>query len=267
MASTTKQIISHNVQLYSEPNEKIELETECLFGEVFSVYKIFKNWTFGKLKTDNYLGWIKTINLGDSILSTHVVMSRSTNIQQAPNVKSQVVKSLSLGCKVTVIDFKETWSVIQFVIANKRTLGFVSTNHLSKISNFDHDWKKIGFQMLNTPYKWGGRTHQGLDCSALLQLSFQTIGINLPRNSYEQMCFMNNSEMFNNIKIDQNKLSCLKEGTIIFWDGHVGFTSSSGILLHANAFHMKVAQEPIIETLRRFENKNIFITSLFKFNC
>ena len=266
MTKIIKQIVSHNAQLYSKPNENSELETECLFGELFSVYKNFNNWTFGILSTDNYLGWIKTSNLGDVTLASHVVISKSTNIQKTSNIKSKVIKSLSLGSKVRIIDFEKTWSVIEFVINTKKTIGFIPSNHLSKISNFDHDWEKIGFQMLNTPYKWGGRTNQGLDCSALLQLSFQTIGINLPRNTSEQICFMHNSKNFENIKIDQDKILCLKKGTIIFWDGHVGFMSTSKNLLHANAFHMKVEQEPVVETIKRFENDETFVTSFFTFN-
>ena len=266
MTKVIKQIVSHNAQLYSKPNENSELETECLFGELFSVYKNFHNWTFGMLSTDNYLGWIKTSNLGDVTLASHIVISKSTNIQKTSNIKSKVIKSLSLGSKVRIIDLEKTWSVIEFVINTKKTIGFIPSNHLSKISNFDFDWKKIGFQMLNTPYKWGGRTNQGLDCSALLQLSFQSIGINLPRNSSEQISFMHNSKMFDHVKINQEEISGLKEGTIIFWDGHVGYMSTSQTLLHANAFHMKVEQEPVIETIKRFENDKIFVTSFFTFN-
>ena len=39
----------------------------------------------------------------------------------------------------------------------------------------------------NTPYRWGGRDTIGIDCSALLQLSYQTYGEILPRNSSQQI--------------------------------------------------------------------------------
>lgn len=37
-----------------------------------------------------------------------------------------------------------------------------------------------------TPYRYGGTTRSGMDCSALVYLSFQSAGINLPRTSAEQ---------------------------------------------------------------------------------
>jgi probable lipoprotein NlpC len=37
-----------------------------------------------------------------------------------------------------------------------------------------------------TPYKWGGTTSKGMDCSGLLLNSFKTIDYDIPRTSAEQ---------------------------------------------------------------------------------
>ncbi len=40
-----------------------------------------------------------------------------------------------------------------------------------------------------TPYRYGGMTRKGVDCSGLLHVSFKSAGVNLPRSAKEQSKF------------------------------------------------------------------------------
>ena len=66
---------------------------------------------------------------------------------------------------------------------------------------------------LGTPYKYAGKDKNGIDCSGLMFVSFQKIGIELPRKSQEQAN--------QGISIDLNEV---KPGDLLFFD-----TSGLGI--------------------------------------
>ncbi len=45
---------------------------------------------------------------------------------------------------------------------------------------------QTGRSYIGTPYKWGGMSRSGIDCSGLIYNSYKTIGVNLPRTAKEQ---------------------------------------------------------------------------------
>jgi cell wall-associated NlpC family hydrolase len=42
-----------------------------------------------------------------------------------------------------------------------------------------------------------------------------------------------------------------RAGDLIFWKGHVAMVSDPGWIIHANAYHMAVAEEPLAEAEAR----------------
>jgi gamma-D-glutamyl-L-lysine dipeptidyl-peptidase len=41
-------------------------------------------------------------------------------------------------------------------------------------------------RLIGTRYFWGGRTSDGIDCSGLVQMSYASVGLHLPRDAYQQ---------------------------------------------------------------------------------
>lgn len=62
-------------------------------------------------------------------------------------------------------------------------------------------------QFVGTPYKWGGSSPLGFDCSGFTQYLYRELGIDLPRISYQQ------ASSGPRISLDQ-----LKPGDLVAWD-------------------------------------------------
>lgn len=74
---------------------------------------------------------------------------------------------------------------------------------------------KEAYKFLGTPYKYGGTTSSGLDCSGLVINSFQAIGVQMPRISREQAN-----------KGKEIRLRDVREGDLVF------FTTSGSSINH-----------------------------------
>jgi hypothetical protein len=54
----------------------------------------------------------------------------------------------------------------------------------------------------------------------------------------------------------------LKRGDLVCWKGHIGIVSAPGRLLHANAFHMAVADEPLADAISRIKKSGLDVTAV-----
>ena len=249
-------IINSSVFMKSEPTETSPLETECLFGETVEILEERSEWVYCKLNTDNYCGWIKKEGLGELKNPTHRVVVKRSFIYINKTPKSNSLFYLPMGAKILVQNIKSDWAEIIFYYNNEIQTGYVPSKHIVKLHHKVKDWVEVAQLLEGTPYKWGGRDTIGLDCSALLQLSYQTYGVALPRNTSEQMQFKKN--YIKNIKE-------LKRGCVIFWKGHVGIMIDSLHCIHANAFHMKTKTEPLFQIIERM-SKDFNIIKMMDFN-
>ena len=250
-------IITSSLIMKSHPTGSSFLETECLFGETIQILDEYSDWVYCKLKTDNYKGWIKKNGISEiNLEATHRVIVKRSFIYKDKTPKSNCLMYLPMGSKVFVNETQIDWSEINFFIDNKKSVGFVPSNHIVSIDHKIKDWVATAQLLEGTPYKWGGRDTIGIDCSALLQLSYQTYGEILPRNTSDQV---------NLEKPSVNIINKLKRGCVVFWEGHVGIMTDSLNCIHANAYHMKTITEPLFDIIKR-TNKNNQIIKMMDFN-
>ena len=105
---------------------------------------------------------------------------------------------------------------------------------------------KIFKMFINCKYKWGGKTYDGIDCSALLQIFFQFNNKFVPRDTKDQVKFFNKKKRF-----------AIKKH-IIFWKGHVAICISKNLLIHAYGPKKKVLIMNINKTVNEIrQNANL----------
>ncbi len=113
--------------------------------------------------------------------------------------------------------------------------GYVPVTHLAPIDTYEADFVAVAERFLGVPYLWGGKTALGLDCSGLVQIALSACGIFCPRDSD-----MQERALGAPVAVTEDGAD-LRRGDLVFWKGHVAIVRDDENLLHANAFHMAVA--------------------------
>lgn len=227
-----------NAAIRAAPDGGSEQQDQLLYGEAFDVLEEADGWSWGQAPRDGYVGFVRSDQLrprGEA--PTHRIRPPRTWAYAAPDIKSAALTPLSMNALARVVGEAENGFL------PVEGLGWVYAAHLAPIGEFETDPVNVAWSFVGSPYLWGGRDSQGLDCSGLVQQAFYACGRFCPRDTDQQM------ELFS----EPAPLSELARGDLIFWRGHVGVMIDHERLLHANAFHMAVAIETLAAAVARIK--------------
>lgn len=207
--------------------------SELLSGEAFDVLDVAGGVAWGYSVHDRYVGYVDAALLAEGAdAPTHRIAAPTALVFARPDIKSTVIGALPMGAPIRADGHDET-----FVSA---TGGYVHRRHIAALDDHAADPVAVAERFLGTPYKWGGRTRGGLDCSGLVQVALGACGIAAPRDSDMQAALGREVE-------DRR----YRRGDLVFFPGHVGFMFDETRLLHANAFFMSTVIEPLADVVGR----------------
>ena len=211
--------------VHAEPSDTSEAVTELLPGEEFAVLDITAGWAWGYCGADHRVGYIEAIELVDPFEATHVVVEASAPIQTCGDPLSPPIAFLPMGAR---LHGERRGAMLQI------EGGCVPLSYLRPVAEHDDDPAAVAQRLLGAPYRRGGRTHHGIDCSGLVQLALQLCGIEAPRDTEHQR----------RLGKPLPEGAPLKRGDLLFCGEHVGMMIDDRMAIQMSWQSKKVAVEP-----------------------
>jgi gamma-D-glutamyl-L-lysine dipeptidyl-peptidase len=211
--------------LRKKPNHKREMVSQLLFGEAVAlINNRGKNWIKIRGLHDVYEGWLTKnhFNVIDEHQARVACPFVSTELL-SPVVINERTLNIPVGSTLYNLENGNgNFGDIKFSFSGPSIDRFQQRPSPELLSKFTSPW-------MNVPYMWGGRTPLGVDCSGFVQITYKMMGIDLPRDAWQQ------AQEGKAVK----KLKDSATGDLVFFDDkdeivHVGILLNQEQIIHAS---------------------------------
>lgn len=239
--------------LYSEPELMAEQVDEMLYGEEAEIIDTLGG--FYKVKTEyGYIGWTVKSNLFEKLHdANHIVVTPFADLLFEGRNFFQAPITLPRGARVDV-GFSHKEDRYGFAVLPSKRIYYIHKNHIAPLATIKKQSEdevrmaiaETALEYLGTQYRWGGRTHFGVDCSGLCFNAYRFNGIDIWRDAdFEK------NENLRKIPLEEAKI-----GDLVFFEGHIALYLGDGEIVHASASKGKVVRERLADNEKL---KEIFI--------
>lgn len=208
-----------------KPGHPREMVNQLLFGETVKILKT-KGELWVKIQSlqDGYTGWMTNTMLQS-------IEEDVANTMQS-FVVSDMFNTIMVGENQMHIPFG---SNLPFFEKGKGRLGESEYQYNGRCVNRTDQTitneliTQLATNWLNVPYLWGGRTPMGVDCSGFVQVVFKLLGIDMPRDAWQQ------AQVGKSVK----KFGEIQTGDLAFFDNkedivHVGIVLANNQIIHSS---------------------------------
>lgn len=176
-----------NLPVRSGPDQKAETVNELLFGEMVEIQEIHDHWCHVKTEWDDYSGWISRSELMEITPAFFREARRMYQVISGPanafeDARPDFPYRLLPGSTLPFYrPDNHSFSIGQ------KTLKLDGPSAVIESRGNADDFIRHALGFINAPYRWGGRSLFGIDCSGLIQVTLKIAGIRFPRDSREQV--------------------------------------------------------------------------------
>jgi len=227
------------VPVRAEASDKAELVTELLFGDCYTVLLRQGNWLRVESAADKYQGWID-YKQHTPVSAEYFEAWRAQDHPRALDLVQVVSDAdtrqpITVGCRLPFFDG------MTLKIGDKCLFYNGAATNPAQLAAPARQLlllRKLGQLYLRAPYVWGGKSVFGLDCSGLTQQLFGLLGVQLPRDAYQQIEVGETVDFVTQAQPGDLAFFENAEGRIV----HVGVVLDENQLLHA---HGEVRIDPL----------------------
>lgn len=178
------------------------------------------------------------------------VQPRFLDVLREPSVRGEVMVTLPKGSLITVCEetADREWAAVELL---DRKRGYVRQGQISRVRTGKRDcfWSfspltvsaaeerelrdslvSTAMSYLGTPYRWGGKSPEGIDCSGLCSLVCWLHGIVIYRDS----------KMPKEYAVREIPREAMKPGDLLYFPGHMAMYIGENRYIHASFSRMGV---------------------------
>lgn len=220
----------------AEESGRSERVSQALFCEVVEV--LGENMRYARVRQeDGYEGWIRKSFLIEhepfESAGPYTVISNLAPAYDSRDNSSKRITSLPYGCRL----HGEELNGFLKIASDRYGEIFVSLRDLANPGSEDRvsvpDSAALcaeAEKFFGAPYLWGGRSFYGIDCSGFTQLILKRFGVDMPRDTKDQI----------KVGTEVNRED-IRAGDLIFFPRHVGLAVSKDLMIHSTGSNAGVA--------------------------
>ncbi|MDK2971227.1 MAG: hypothetical protein PWP23_982 [Candidatus Sumerlaeota bacterium] len=218
-------VTTANAKSYDNPGEHRETMTQDFVGDVVYLLKEAENGYYLCHSSEGYVGYIDGAALKRVDAAELAAYKKGAQATFRRLFKGE---DLLIPAGAVLPVRKETKETISVELPDGRLVavpaGLVSVRPEGSLPVESVEAIQTAREMLGTPYLWGGKNTEGVDCSGLVQASFRSQGVSLARDAFQQA-------LSGRLVGTRWHMDLMQPGDLVYFLGSRGKISHTGIYL------------------------------------